>query len=95
MYAADGVSPTTDATATMSADDMFMTGKIAMLDTTAKIFARAGELVSLGLSVPEVTKIFLRLAELGIDIPTDVYTVGYARDTILRALGRKGGEADA
>jgi len=70
-------------------------GKIAMLDTTAKIFARAGELVSLGLSVPEVTKIFLRLAELGIDIPTDVYTVGYARDTILRALGRKGGEADA
>lgn len=39
-------------------------GKVAMLDTTANIFARAEELVSYGLSVPEVTKIFLKLREM-------------------------------
>lgn len=31
MYAIDKVSPSTDSTATMSADDMFMSGRIAML----------------------------------------------------------------
>lgn len=66
-------------------------GKIAMLDTTANIFARADELVALGLSVPEVTKIFLQLRAKGIAIPTDVYTVKYGRDILLDALKRKGG----
>ena len=70
-------------------------GKVAMLDTTANIFARAEELVSYGLSVPEVTKIFLKLREMGLDIPIDVYTVKYARDTILNALAQRGGEGRA
>lgn len=70
-------------------------GKVAMLDTTANIFARAEELVSYGLSVPEVTKIFLKLREMGLDIPIDVYTVKYARDTILNALAQRGGEERA
>lgn len=70
-------------------------GKVAMLDTTANIFARAEELVSYGLSVPEVTKIFLKLREMGLDIPIDVYTVKYARDTILNVLAQRGGEGRA
>ena len=70
-------------------------GKVAMLDTTANIFARAEELVSYGLSVPEVTKIFIKLREMGLDIPIDVYTVKYARDTILNALAQRGGEGRA
>ena len=50
------------------------------------------ELVELGLSVPEVTKIFLRLREMGLDIDTDVYTVKYAVKTILaaRAAAKEG-----
>ncbi|MEG2931471.1 MAG: energy-coupling factor transporter ATPase [Ruthenibacterium sp.] len=60
-------------------------GKIAMYDETEKIFARAEELLALGLSVPEVTKIFLRLKEMGLDIPTDVYTIPYAVKTLLAA----------
>ena len=60
-------------------------GKIAMYDTTEAVFARAPELLSMGLSVPEVTKIFLRLREMGIDISADVYTVPYAVKTILAA----------
>ena len=70
-------------------------GKLAMLDTTANIFARAQELVSYGLSVPEVTKIFLQLREMGLEIPVDVYTVKYARDVILKALAERGGAAHA
>ncbi|MEF9970298.1 MAG: energy-coupling factor transporter ATPase [Ruthenibacterium sp.] len=60
-------------------------GKVAMYDTTEAVFARAPELLSMGLSVPEVTKIFLRLREMGLAISTDVYTVPYAVKTILAA----------
>ena len=67
-------------------------GRIAMYDATDKVFARAPELLELGLSVPEVTKIFLRLREMGLDIDTDVYTVKYAVKTILaaRAAAKEG-----
>ncbi|KAB3649169.1 ATP-binding cassette domain-containing protein, partial [Phocaeicola vulgatus] len=57
-------------------------GRIALYDATDKVFARAPELLELGLSVPEVTKIFLRLREMGLDIDTDVYTVKDAVKTI-------------
>uniref|UniRef100_UPI003FEF3144 ATP-binding cassette domain-containing protein n=1 Tax=Gemmiger formicilis TaxID=745368 RepID=UPI003FEF3144 len=52
-------------------------GRIAMYDTTSAVFARADELLKLGLSVPEVTKVFLRLREWGLCVPADVYTVPY------------------
>ena len=52
--------------------------KIAMYDTVENVFARAPELLALGLSVPQVTKIFLKLREMGVDVPADVYTVPYA-----------------
>lgn len=64
--------------------------KIAMYDTVEKVFARAPELLALGLSVPQVTKIFLRLREMGLAIPTDVYTVPYAVKTVLEAARAKG-----
>ncbi|MBP8855820.1 MAG: energy-coupling factor transporter ATPase, partial [Oscillospiraceae bacterium] len=68
-------------------------GKIAMYDDTEKVFARAPELLELGLSVPEVTKIFLRLQEMGLSVQTDVYTVQYAVDAVLRyANARKAGQ---
>lgn len=64
--------------------------KIAMYDTVEKVFARAPELLELGLSVPQVTKIFLRLRELGLEIPADVYTMPYAVKTVLEAARAKG-----
>jgi energy-coupling factor transporter ATPase len=63
--------------------------RIAMYDTVEAVFARAPELLALGLSVPQVTKIFLRLRELGLDISTDVYTMPYAVKTILAAKARR------
>ena len=64
--------------------------KIAMYDTVEQVFARAPELLELGLSVPQVTQIFLRLKEMGLDIATDVYTIPYAVKTIRKALQGKG-----
>lgn len=64
--------------------------KIAMYDTVENVFARAPELLALGLSVPQVTKIFLKLREMGVDVPADVYTVPYAVKMILEAKKRRG-----
>ena len=58
---------------------------VAMYDTVERIFARAPELLELGLSVPQVTQIFLRLKQMGLDIQTDVYTMPYAVKTVLKA----------
>lgn len=62
---------------------------VAMYDTVEKIFARAPELLDLGLSVPQVTQIFLRLKEMGLDIKTDVYTMPYAVKTVLKAYNAR------
>ena len=63
--------------------------KIAMYDTVENVFARAPELLALGLSVPQVTKIFLKLREMGVDVPADVYTIPYAVKMILEAKRRR------
>ncbi|MGN0983822.1 MAG: energy-coupling factor transporter ATPase [Gemmiger sp.] len=65
--------------------------KIAMYDTVENVFARAPELLELGLSVPQVTQIFLKLRQMGLDIPTNVYTMPYAVKTIRKALAAKQG----
>ena len=63
--------------------------KLAMYDTVENVFAHAQELLELGLSVAQVTQIFLKLRQMGLDIPTDVYTMPYAVKTIQKALAAK------
>ena len=63
--------------------------KLAMYDTVEKVFGHAQELLELGLSVPQVTQIFLKLRQMGLDIPTDVYTMTYAVKTIQKALAAR------
>jgi energy-coupling factor transport system ATP-binding protein len=63
--------------------------RVVMYDTVSRVFARAPELLDLGLSVPQVTKIFLKLREMGLDVPTDVYTIPYAVKAILAAKARR------
>ena len=68
---------------------MMSHAKLAMYDTVEKVFGHAQELLELGLSVPQVTQIFLKLRQMGLDIPTDVYTMPYAVKTIQKALVAK------
>ena len=60
-----------------------------MSGAPAEVFARADELISAGLDVPQVTRIAMALKARGVDIDPAVYTVG-ALERELLAL-RKGG----
>ena len=51
--------------------------KLAMDGTPDEVFRRAQELVEMGLDIPEVTRVFLRLKELGLDVEP-VYSVEQA-----------------
>ena len=57
-----------------------------MYGTPSEVFGRAAELEAVGLSVPQVTKMMLALAEQGFDVRTDVYTVAQAKEEIERLL---------
>ena len=68
-------------------------GSVAMLETTERIFSQTAELENMGLSVPAVTKIFVKLRERGFAVPDSVYTVENAKTALLSLL--KGGADDA
>ncbi|MDO5602535.1 MAG: energy-coupling factor transporter ATPase [Oscillospiraceae bacterium] len=70
-------------------------GEIAMYDTTERVFDHAQELLDMGLSVPQITKVFLRLRAMGLEITDDVYTIPYAVKTVKKFLAAKGGGGDA
>ena len=57
-----------------------------MYGTPSEVFGRAADLEAVGLSVPQVTKMMLALAEQGFDVRTDVYTVAQAKEEIERLL---------
>lgn len=64
---------------------------LAYYDTVDGVFAHADELYDMGLNVPELTKLFLKLREKGYDVPVNVYTVERAKQELMRLLdGRCG-----
>ena len=64
---------------------------IAMDGTPREIFAHASELESMGLSVPQVTNVFLRLREMGLAVDTSVYTTEQAKAALLALKGGRSG----
>ena len=57
--------------------------RLAMDNTPAQVFERAEELTEMGLSIPQVTQVFLKLRELGVDVPK-VYTLDAAVEALLK-----------
>ena len=51
--------------------------KLAMDAAPGDVFARAEELVEMGLSIPQVTQVFLHLRKMGVAVP-NVYTIEQA-----------------
>ena len=45
-----------------------------------------------GLDVPQVTKVFSELKKRGLAEDDNVYTVGQAIDSVMKRLGKKGGD---
>ncbi|MBR6790957.1 MAG: energy-coupling factor transporter ATPase [Oscillospiraceae bacterium] len=64
--------------------------KIFAYDTVENVFARSEELKAIRLAVPQVTNVFHRLKEEGLDVPENVYTVAYAKRKLLAMLEEKG-----
>lgn len=72
-------------------------GEVFCYDTPPSVFARADEIAAIGLSVPQITKVFSMLRSRGIDIRGDVYTIEFAMKTINEyfAAKEKAGEGNA
>ncbi len=65
--------------------------RLVMDDTPGAVFSRAEELLDMGLDIPDVTRVFLRLIQLGLPVPK-VYTMEQAVEALTRL---KGGAAHA
>ena len=57
--------------------------KLAMDGTPERVFTHVEELLAMGLSIPQVTQVFLRLRHMGVNVP-NVYTLEQATDVLLR-----------
>ena len=64
---------------------------LAMDGTPDEVFQRADELLEMGLDIPELTRVFLKLRQLGLDVQP-IYTMQHAIDAL---CSLKGGSADA
>ena len=60
--------------------------KLAMDGTPREVFAHAQELVEMGLSIPQVTQVFLELQKLGLDVEP-VYTIDQAVEALKKIKG--------
>ncbi|MBR4109987.1 MAG: energy-coupling factor transporter ATPase [Oscillospiraceae bacterium] len=70
---------------------VFSNGELMMDGTPKEVFSRAQELLDMGLDIPEVTRVFLRLHELGLPVEP-VYTMEQAVEAL---KGLKEGNAYA
>lgn len=61
--------------------------KVAMHGKRNEIFSRGDELEEIGLGVPQMTHLVRLLAEKGIDLPQDIYTVDDAEKAIISLFG--------
>ncbi|MBQ3086424.1 MAG: energy-coupling factor transporter ATPase [Clostridia bacterium] len=68
-------------------------GGIAMDGTVDEVFSRSDELIAMGLDVPAVTRIAVRLKEKGLPVDPCVYSVPQAVSMLLKLIGKKEGTA--
>ena len=61
-------------------------GQVFCYDETDKVFERTEELVSIGLDVPQITRLSHKLGDLGINIGSDIYTVDRAAQRLLQLI---------
>lgn len=66
---------------------------LAYYDTVDGVFSHAESLKKMGLNIPQLTELFLKLKEKGYDVSTDVYTMEKAESELLVLL--KGGDKNA
>lgn len=65
-------------------------GEIFCYDKTPEVFRRSAEIEKIGLSVPQITRVFNILKEKGINIADDIYTVDRAKELLLSYFRNEG-----
>ena len=82
-HSMDDVARLTDRLLVMNGSHLAMDG------TPAEVFTRAEELVEMGLNIPQVTRVFLELKRLGLDVEP-VYTIEQAVKVLKEIKGGAG-----
>ena len=82
-HSMDDVARLTDRLLVMNGSHLAMDG------TPAEVFTRAEELVEMGLNIPQVTRVFLELKHLGLDVEP-VYTIEQAVKVLKKIKGGAG-----
>ena len=70
-------------------------GSVFTFDTVKNVFSHGEELAEMGLDLPQITRVMLKLRAMGYDVASDIFTVEAARTEILKLLSRKGGAVNA
>ncbi|MBR1732058.1 MAG: energy-coupling factor transporter ATPase [Ruminococcus sp.] len=65
-------------------------GQLEMFDTPRNIFAQVDKIESMGLRVPQITKIMMSLKERGFELPDGILTVEQAFSEVLCLLKKEG-----
>lgn len=63
--------------------------RAALFGTVEEVFSKGEELLSMGLDVPAVTRVFIELSKMGVPVNTNVYTNEQGKNEFLRLI-RKG-----
>lgn len=66
-------------------------GRVFASGTVAEIFGLGYELQKIGLNIPQITQLTLKLRENGVDIRPDIYTVKFASEIISQMMKNKKG----
>jgi len=64
-------------------------GRVAAYGSVDEVYSRHTELVEMGLNIPQITSLFVRLKEKGYNVRTNIYSVEEGRKELLSIL--KGG----
>ena len=70
-------------------------GEVFSYDTVEATFSHAEEIEKIGLSVPQITKLFYALAEAGYTMDEHVYSVDRAQELLLQMISGKRGASHA
>ncbi|MGN0458508.1 MAG: energy-coupling factor transporter ATPase [Eubacterium sp.] len=75
------------------ADKVFVMnkGRVAYFGTVNEVYSHSRELKEMGLNVPEITDVFLKLRDKGVHCRTDIYTVEQGIEEFRRLQAEKGG----
>lgn len=67
--------------------------KLFMYDTIENIFSHSNDIQNMGLTIPQISRVFAKLRKDGYNLSENIYTVQQAKNELVRIL--KGGKLDA